>query len=728
MSRGRWDRNKAARQQRWESDYAELGGGLDQSTAAMRVKPGRMSYCVNWEEVFGSPGYSTIKGYERFDGTTPPSEYTYRAIPFEDGNDDGPTAQPATLTDDGGADAVWLMTHVESGTLAGGDAVGYFVVLEPLTAGEFVASEFVRYLGVACGTATDTSLPADVAFSFHQEALTAARTYGRALITEVPGDGPILGVAVFNGSVYAARCPLAGSGLATIWRTLLPGESTASVPGHVVFGNWLQVQGGFHNTSPFRFKAATFTGDPTSRRLFVVNGRDRLCSIIDEGSTLRADPVFGTEATSNTLVVLGLGAKNFTVNEAARDFVAGQEVTAWEVGNAFAFVAGTVTSYNSGTGALVINATSFGSAGSPNDWEIGLSDFSDKPYLLQPHKNHMFLGYPGGQLQTSDLGDPFTYGASASLFGMGQELTGLSQLKGVSLAVFCEGKIEILTGSSQLDWDSGEYTSKTGAVIDTIQDNDGNPIYLSNRGLTTLAATQNFGNVAASIFSRDVQRVLKAQRGNAIGSRMAMDSNQYRLYFSDASDLRMTLLNGGGDQVLGPRNISPSVSNYDHVPTCFAEGLVDGRERMFFGTEDDGWIMEEDSGTSFDGEAITYLVRLPFNHLKSPSVDKQFHKVEAELTGATAATINYRQIFDYDDGTFDTGSGTVDAPGTGVSGFDLVAFDAAQFDISETNRAEAPLDGQGRNMALLLWLESDFIEPITIQGLMVFFTLLGVRP
>jgi hypothetical protein len=190
--------------------------------------------------------------------------------------------------------------------------------------------------------------------------------------------------------------------------------------------------------------------------------------------------------------------------------------------------------------------------------------------------------------------------------------------------------------------------------------------------------------------------------------------------------LRMTLMGGGGQMSTSPRSISPSLSKYLNSPTCAFQGVIQGVERMFFGTSD-GWVMEEDIGTSFDGEAIDYVIRVPFNHLKSPGIDKAFHKLEFELIGASELTINYRQAFDYDDGMFGVGSDSIEFPGTG-SVFDIGLFDEMVFDRGETYRAEASLDGQGRNMALLMWAESDFAEPMTLQGCLIYFTTLGVRP
>jgi hypothetical protein len=56
------------------------------------------------------------------------------------------------------------------------------------------------------------------------------------------------------------------------------------------------------------------------------------------------------------------------------------------------------------------------------------------------------------------------------------------------------------------------------------------------------------------------------------------------------------------------------------------------------------------------------------------------------------------------------------------------AFDTFLFDTATLERAEAALDGQGRNMSLLLWARSDFVRPVLLQSMLIFYTKLGVRP
>jgi hypothetical protein len=85
--------------------------------------------------------------------------------------------------------------------------------------------------------------------------------------------------------------------------------------------------------------------------------------VIDDATS---NPVF---STSTTPVTVGLGDKSFTVGTGLT-LIAGQEITIYKTGTIGTFVSGKIKSYNSTTGALVLNATMYGGTGSHNAWSL----------------------------------------------------------------------------------------------------------------------------------------------------------------------------------------------------------------------------------------------------------------------------------------------------------------------------------------------------------------------
>ncbi len=79
-----------------------------------------------------------------------------------------------------------------------------------------------------------------------------------------------------------------------------------------------------------------------------------------------------TTSTSTTSVAIGTGAKNLTVN-ASKSYQPGMSVKIARTAAPANWMHGNVTSYNSGTGALVVNVTHILGSGTFTDWTITFS-------------------------------------------------------------------------------------------------------------------------------------------------------------------------------------------------------------------------------------------------------------------------------------------------------------------------------------------------------------------
>ena len=77
-------------------------------------------------------------------------------------------------------------------------------------------------------------------------------------------------------------------------------------------------------------------------------------------------------ATSATSLTVGTGSKSLTI-EAGKSFVVGQPVVIASTASPTNYMTGQVTSYNSGTGALVVNATAIGGSGTVAAWTISIA-------------------------------------------------------------------------------------------------------------------------------------------------------------------------------------------------------------------------------------------------------------------------------------------------------------------------------------------------------------------
>lgn len=77
-------------------------------------------------------------------------------------------------------------------------------------------------------------------------------------------------------------------------------------------------------------------------------------------------------ATSTTSLTIGTGAKSLTV-ETGRGFAVGQALLIASTASPANYMSGQVTSYDSGTGALVVNATASNGSGTPAAWAVSIT-------------------------------------------------------------------------------------------------------------------------------------------------------------------------------------------------------------------------------------------------------------------------------------------------------------------------------------------------------------------
>lgn len=682
-------------------EYIPLGGGLDLGSSALSVKSGKLLQCLNYEQTFGKQGYRRVDGYERVDGRASPSDATYSTLDFTAGT--SALVVGATITG-ASASAKILAITVTAGTLAGSNAVGELVI-GSLT-GNWTAAENIQVSAVTSGVATAAAVLGSESDAAYLTNIVLAREATRNAIQAVPGSGAVLGVAVFNNTVYAARND--GS-VAKLYRSSAAG--------------WVQVGPSLYPGGRFEFDVANFTGTSKTLSLFGCDGKNRPFKIDSSNTMTLMAPIYGSQATSTTSTAIGTGSKTFTVVEATRSWTVGDSLIIWSGANPSNSMTGLVTAYSSMS--LTVNVTSSTGSGTATDWEIGKSDFSDKPYLLAAHRDHLFLAYPSGQLQTSNLGDPMVYTTTAALFGLGDDVTGMTSLKGDLLGIFCRSKIHLLSGSAKDSWQMSLHSSSAGAIRGSIQNNVGNAMFWDDRGLTTLQSTLNFGNFEPSIFSRDVSTVLKANRSNLAGSLMARSKYQYRILFSTGTVLTGTVFSPKPQ--IEPNDVSFTLQKYLHSPSCAASGDFGGSaDAMFMGTSD-GYVMQLDKGTSFDGEVIDSAYRVHFGHYKSPSSKKRFRKLVFELDSVDPVQINFRQNFDFVDGYYPA-SIVLSADSDGVGGvWGESSWNTFYWSRPLASESIAHIDGMGKNMGLLVWHSSATDRPFFMQGLLVHFSVLGLQ-
>lgn len=685
--------------------YVALSGGLDSVHSPIVMKDGRMIACENFEEVFGVQGYKRIAGYERFDGRPQPHLAQYYTLNFTAGTAEIAIGDTVTGVTSNASGKV-INTALSGGSWAGGDAAGYLIIYS--VTGTFVDAENLQVSAATKAVANDTQIIGTIGDSYYASSKLLAITASRAAITAVPGSGSILGAALYRGEAYAARN--AADGLTA---ALYKSSSTG----------WTLVKDGLIPNGAWRMEVSNFTGAALSLGLFGVDGKNNPW-YYNGTAFQQIKGIWNSNASSVTSAAISTGDKTFVLTEVNRNYAVGDAVTVRDSATAANWMAGVVKTWTAGTKTLVVTVATIGGSGTKTAWDIGKTDFSDQPYLVQAHKNHLFWAYPSGQLQTSNLGDPLIVTTTAALFGMGDEITNLLTLKSDNLAIYCRNSMHILSGSEQTSWQVDRYSANGGALLGTAAEIAGVAFHVDDGGIKSLQATQTYGNYETSTLSREVSAALQALLSNLLDCIGHKKNQQYRAYARNGTVLVGTVTTPNA--VIAPGDVSFSISKYVHTITCAVTGeLTDGSEVHFFGTSD-GYLMREGVGASFDGAAISSVLRLPFNNFKLPSNKKRFRKLVLELTAPSTITVNFKQAFDYADGNYPSSENqTALTYGSGGAWGDS-AWDTFNWSQPMQTQSEVNIAGIGRNMSLLLWHESAADDAFTLQGILIQYSILGM--
>ena len=204
-----------------------FGGGLNLVDSPLKVKPGALLAATNVEVTLRG-GYRRIPGYERYDGNFSPSDATYWILNFDGGVaaiSEGDTVTGLSSSETGEAliDAV-----VTSGSYGGSDAAGYLVLTD--VSGVFTDGEDLQVSAATKSTADGieilrgASTPA-LDTTYVADAIATAR----ARIAAVPGSGPVRGVTMYGGDVYAFRDNGAGTNC-IMYKATATGWSLVTTP------------------------------------------------------------------------------------------------------------------------------------------------------------------------------------------------------------------------------------------------------------------------------------------------------------------------------------------------------------------------------------------------------------------------------------------------------------------------------------------------------------------
>jgi hypothetical protein len=665
---------------RAQSEFVMFGGGLDVTTPPAMIPSSFVRNAMNFEEDING-GYVSHKGYERFDGRTSPSSAQFALLAFTDAG-----------------------TVAVGDTITGATSAATGVVIA-ITDADFILAKNTGTWEVENTTAGGASVTGPAVLNGAsgktgaQYAALAADVY-RADITAVPGEDGILGVVYFNSVVYAFRneaAPATGVGLykstTSGWAAVQLGIEvtfTAASGSEPAEGATITQGGVSGELKRLVIESGTFSGGNAAGRLIFAS--------VTAGPFVAGAFTAGITATcgtqSNITIPNQDGRFEFVIANFSGSVNRTRIYGCDGVNKGFEFDGAVFVPINTGLGAI------------------------DKPTHVVEHQNHLFFSV-AGSVQHSAIGDPYNWTTTAGggEVAVGDPVTGLKSQPGSdtnpALAVYSRNKINMIYGTSAADWQRVLYSDDTGGIPYSIQ-KIGQTYALDDRGISSLAASQNFGNFADAIISDRVTSWLKTRRSQVTDSHVSRDKQQYRIFFSDGSAAYWTLRSKKASMM--PMYFPDPV-----VCSWSSETTGGGDEVIFFGSSD-GMVYQMEKGTSFDGDNIEAYIELVFNHSKSYRTLKKYRRLTFEMSGEGYAEFN--STYDLNYGSSETAQPDLVASTISLSSaiWDEFTWDEFVWDGQSLTNLSMSTPGDGENISIRILSTGNYFDPVKFSGVFIEFS------
>ena len=337
------------------------------------------------------------------------------------------------------------------------------------------------------------------------------------------------------------------------------------------------------------------------------------------------------------------------------------------------------------------------------------------PHTLAVHKNHLFLGFDGGLVRHSVIGEPMNFNGQLGAFeiGVGDDVSAMVSHPGDVLAIICRNRIQGLYGNTIDDWNMSLIAENVGGYPRSVQLLQ-QAYMLDDNGLCQLQRVVEYGNFQDATVSRLIQPLINRHKKNVTGSTVLRDQNLICLYFKNGFGLSFRPISGQLPEILNfeyPTNIT-CVHHFEDEA---------GNARVFFGTPE-GWVFEDRKGSSFDGQPIESLIRTAYNPVESPTYRKSFKRLELMLAGGYDVFLQLGMEFDYS---------AAYTPQSAIRAFTLYGGQGGYWNEDNWNEfywsgqgvstGEISVSGTGKNYSLMIYGKSPWTSPYTLQGVMVHY-------
>lgn len=266
-------------------------------------------------------------------------------------------------------------------------------------------------------------------------------------------------------------------------------------------------------------------------------------------------------------------------------------------------------------------------------------------------KNALFFGKGTILNFTAPYTDSdFSVANGAGSINVGSPISGLEVFRD-QLIIFTEVSIQKLVGNTIADFTLQPVTNDLGCIeSDTIQEVGGDIMFLAPDGLRLLSATDRIGDFGLGVVSKNIQDDLVTfiSTNTNFTSCVIREKSQYRIF---GYNNNITQENAQG--ILATQFAEQGGANMQYAETRGIRAFVAdsnyhlNSEVVLF-SNNDGYLYQMESGSDFDGTAITISFATPFIPIEDPRVRKTFYKIflYTDPQGSVAFDLSLKLDFD----------------------------------------------------------------------------------
>lgn len=654
-------------------------GGLDLNTPYLERSPGTLLNVLNYEPD-PDGGYRRMPGYERYDGQPSPTDATVTVIQVDALISPAPTLGDVLTGSVSGATGNYLDQSSDP-----------FLVFVTNISGTFTDTDTVSGVNVTADSTSAAFISDDATVLTLRR---AARAYNRTQILEVPGSGPVRAAYEHSGVVYAIRDNV-GATAANIYRDSATGWQPIDLTA-TRFLSFDDGQGASVDPIAVGNVVTGATSGATGTVTAVgIQSADRQAGyIVISGAT-------GTFVDDELLQVGGTTVATVNGAEQTPSLNAGgtYHITSWN------FFGGTDTFNmyitNGQQTALQFNGDSIAPI------FTGLELERDRPNRVVIHHDHLFLAYNGGTLLHSVVGEPINFRGDLGgfEFALGADITNLIASP-QSLIITTTNNSQVIYGSSPADWQKSFITTQKVGTSNSGQ-YLARPLVLDVAGVIALDRTDAFGNFQDALISDNIRAFSNRLFTQVTTSVVNKFSNHYIIFSSTGLNL---LVGFADNQFIGyfPFNLQRTV--------VYASS---NERRMFFGTQDTGYVYEWQKGTSFDGGNIESLLQTTYAFQGQPQNKKRYRRVTISL-----ASFNPRLplsfAFSFSKGNAGVRSSTFNGSALGGGGrWDFDNWNEFVWDGQDVPEIISDIDGVGTDISMALYDDSAELESFIVEDIII---------